>query len=220
MIFYNHDREVISDFISYEPRACFLMTQLGQPIPDKVVEIRKALSIELKKRGIKEVDANSYIKGKDYLGKIWKQIMSVPMGMAIVSNEMKISTLSNVFYEIGVLNALGKDSIVIKTNDFKIPSDFIRTEYINFNEQFSENINKFFDQFFEMADHYDTMAESLENNPLLSIDYYRRAFLITGEEDYFRKAEKIFQNNEFDSQTKHFIKNFLTTEKILKNKNK
>ncbi len=216
MIFYNQDREVISDFIAYEPRTCFLMTQLGLPIPKVVEEIRHALSFELQNRNINELDANSYIKGKDFLGKIWKQIMAVPMGIAIVTNEMKTATLANIFYEIGVLNALGKDSIIIKTPDFAIPSDFVRTEYIDYDENFSKKINQFFDQVFDLADHYDTMAESLEENPLLSIDYYRRAYLITGNDEYFRKAEELFKKNKFDAQSRHFIKNFLSTEKSLK----
>jgi len=218
MIFYNHDREVISDFISYEPRTCFIMTQLGTPLPKVVTDIRDELSKELKARNINEIDANSSIRGKDFLGKIWKQIMAVPMGIAIVSNDMKTATLANIFYEIGVLNALGKDTIIIKTPDFSIPSDFVRTEYINYDANFSKNINKFFEQVFYIADHYDTMAESLESNPLLSIDYYRRAYLITGDDEYFRKADELFKKNKFDSQSRHFIKNFLSTEKSLKKK--
>jgi len=220
MIIYNHDREVITDFISYEPRSCFIMTQLGLPIPDELQLIRTDLVIELSKRNIKELDANSYIKGKDFLSKIWRQVLAVPMGIAIVTKDMKISTISNIFYEIGVLNALGKETIVIKTKDFSIPSDFIRTEYIEYDDQFHDKINKFLDQVFDLADHFEIMGESLAANPILSIDYYKRAYLITGDTKYFRKTEEITDNRTFDIQSSHFIKDFLSTEKRLAMRNK
>jgi hypothetical protein len=220
MIIYNHDREVITDFISYEPRSCFIMTQLGLPFPKELELIRTDLVIELSKRNIKELDANSYIKGKDFLNKIWRQVLAVPIGIAIVSKEMKVSTISNIFYEIGVLNALGKETIVIKTKDFSIPSDFIRTEYIEYDDLFPEKINKFLDQVFDLADHYEIMGESLETNPILTIDYYKRAYLITGDTKYFRKTEEIIGRRKFDIQSSHFIKDFLSTEKRLEMRNK
>jgi len=196
------------------------MTQLGLPIPDELQLIRTDLVIELSKRNIKELDANSYIKGKDFLSKIWRQVLAVPMGIAIVTKDMKISTISNIFYEIGVLNALGKETIVIKTKDFSIPSDFIRTEYIEYDDQFHDKINKFLDQVFDLADHFEIMGESLAANPILSIDYYKRAYLITGDTKYFRKTEEITDNRTFDIQSSHFIKDFLSTEKRLAMRNK
>lgn len=66
MIFYNHDREVVTDFISYLPRTCFIKTQLGLPLPSKLGKIRDDLCEELKNRKISELDANSSIKGKDF----------------------------------------------------------------------------------------------------------------------------------------------------------
>lgn len=219
MILYNYDREVITDFIDYSPRSCFIMTQLGGTLPGSLIEIRNVLSIELKKRTLLELDAGSQVTGKDFLNKIWKMILSVPIGIAIVTKEMSLSTISNIFYEVGVLNALGKEIIVIKTKEFPIPSDFIRTEYIEFDSHFANKINNFFDQVFELAEHYDVMAECLENNPNLSIDYWRRAYLITGKQIFLKKAKAFFEQNNFDTQSKLFINNFLSTHKRLKKKN-
>ena len=217
MIFYNHDREVITEFPKSKPRCFFLMTQLSEPLPDKVIEIRNKLKAQLKKRSIEIIDAKSYISGKDYLGKIWKMLFSVPCGIAIVCEKMSASTISNIFYEIGILNTLGKETIVIKTKAYKIPSDFVRTEYLVYNKNFEKKINKFINTFFDLADHYDKMADSLELNPLLSIDYWRRAYLITGNGKYLDKAKKMFKNNHFDPQSKHFINCFLTNTPINSN---
>lgn len=220
MIFYNHDREVITDLISYIPKSCFIMTQLGLPLPKNASEIRDAIKIELDKRNYEILDANSKVTGKDFLNKIWRIILSVPIGVAILTEEMKASTVSNIFYEIGVLNALGKETIVIKSADFIIPSDFIRTEYIESDKDFSMRFNKFLDTVFELADHYEIMAESLISNPNLAIDYYRRAYLITGDKEYFERVKEIRDNNKFDTQSLNFIQGFLSTEKRMSKKKK
>ena len=221
MIFYNHDREVLNEFVKYNPRTCFIMTQLGEPLPKKVIEIRCELSKILNKQKIKIIDANSYVTGKDFLNKIWKIIHSVPFGIAIITEDMKASTIPNIFYEIGVLNALGKETIVVKTPKFKIPSDFVRTEYIVFDTDFTNRIENFIKTTFELAEHYDIMAESLEANPNLSIDYWKRAFTITGDEQYIDKAEKLYNENEFDLQSRLFAKSFFSNRvKAPTNKNR
>jgi len=59
------------------------MTQLRNPSSVVLKEIRSSLSTELKKQNFKEIDANSLIAGRDFFDKIWKQILGVPLGIAI-----------------------------------------------------------------------------------------------------------------------------------------
>ena len=219
MIFYNHDKEILTEFIKYKPRSCFIMTQLRKPIPKKILKIRNEVSACLSEANINEIDAESLITGRDFLSKIWNQLLSVPMGIAIISEELTLSTVSNIFYEVGVLNALGKDSIIIKTSSYKIPSDFVRTEYVDYGRGFQRKVKSFLNSTLELADHFDTMAESLEVHPLLSIDYWRRAYLISGNELYIDKAESLFKKEKFDTQTRFFINNFIKSKgKTLHNK--
>ena len=213
MIFYNHDKQVLTEFIKYKPRSCFIMTQLGEPVPKIVLKIRKEISNCLKKANIKEIDAESLITGRDFLNKIWDQLLAVPMGIAIISEDVKASTISNIFYEVGVLNALGKESIIVKTSSFDVPSDFVRTEYVNYGRGFNKKVENFLNSTLELADHFDTIAESLEVNPLLSIDYWRRAYLISGSEIYIEKAESLFKMEKFDNQTRFFINNFIKSKR-------
>jgi hypothetical protein len=107
------------------------MTQLGLPLPDKLKKIRVDLCTVLKKRKYIELDANSSIKGRDFLSKIWRQVLGVPMGIAIVTEEMKISTISNIFYEVGVLNALGKETIVIKSENLIFHQTLLERNILN-----------------------------------------------------------------------------------------
>lgn len=210
MIFYRPtNREVHTDPVKYKPRTCFVMTQLGGEFPEQLIEIRNELNRHLKNYSIEEVDASSFVTGGDFMIKIWDIILSVPLGIAIITEGMKESTLSNIFYEIGLLNSLGKESIIIKSKGYKIPSDFVRTEYIEFDSKFSKNIDKFLDNVFELAEHYDLMSELLEKNPVLSIDYLRRAYLITNDSSFKEKAKSIYNENTFDSQANFFVKNFI-----------
>jgi hypothetical protein len=72
------------------------MTQLGQPVPRAVSVIRRKVAGQLRRRGIAVVDAESEITGRDFLVKIWEMILSVPLGIAIISEELRPTTLANV----------------------------------------------------------------------------------------------------------------------------
>ena len=179
--------------MSWSPRTCFLMTKLGASVPQKVKSIRKQVSFLFKRHNYHIIDADSITSGKDYLLKIWKLIVSVPIGIAIIDESMTAQTLSNVFYELGCMDSLGKETIIVKTSNFRMPSDFVRTEHISFDRNFPRRLKNFISALDARVDFYATVAEQLERNPLLAIDYYRRAFLISGEACYCDRAAEIFQ---------------------------
>ena len=196
MILYSpNNGDVHTNHIKYRPRTCFVMTKLGEPVSEEVLDIRTSLESILKKYEIECIDAESVVTGKDFLTKIWNLIVSVPLGIAIIDHEMTSSTLSNIFYEIGLMQAYGKETLVVKTKKATVPSDFVRTEYIEYGKHFEGKMQKFFQTFFDLPDYYDSMANELEKNPLLSIDYLRRAYLITGNNNYKMKAERIFSES-------------------------
>src|SRR3977135_73555 len=115
MIFYRPtDSDPYTTAIKYRPRTCFLMTQLGEPHAE-VVAIRDYLSNILSTFKIKLIDADSVVTGKDFLLKIWNLLLAVPLGVAIVHEKMRTETLCNIFYELGVLQAYGKETLIVKT---------------------------------------------------------------------------------------------------------
>lgn len=108
------------------------------------------------------------------------------------------------------MQVYGKETIVVKTPDVRVPSDFIRTEYIEFNnDDFEEKISKFFQTFISLADYYRYCADQLENNPLLAIDYLKRAYLITGERFYKERAWDIFQEASIEGRAKSSVEMLL-----------
>ena len=184
---------------TYHPRTCFLMTQLGKPVPQTITKIRAKIKKLLDDMNYALLDAGSKVTGRDFLNKIWGMILSVPIGVAIVDREMKPTAIQNVFYEIGLMQAYGKETIVIKTRGTKVPSDFVRTEYIEYSQDgrlFSREFRKFMKDCEERANHYVLMAEELRNNLVLAFDYYRRAYLITGAGTYAWLAKKLLSEGK------------------------
>lgn len=203
------DGDVQTTKIKYRPKTCFVMTQLGTSIPREVIKVRKELTKILSKYGMEEIDARSKITGRDFLLKIWGMIVSVPLGIAIIDDIMSSNTLCNIFYEVGLMHALGKETIVIKTKKATVPSDFVRTEYIKFDDNFEENIKKYFATYYDLADYYETVAQQLERNPLLAIDYLRRAYLISGEENLKIKAMKLHREAALEDRARNSVEQLL-----------
>jgi hypothetical protein len=185
------------------------MTQLGEPVPTEVAKARQDLKSILDAHDLALIDANSEITGRDFLTKIWHMIVAVPLAIAIVHKDMPVTTQCNVFYEIGIAQSLGKETLVIKTKEAKVPSDFVRTEYIEYTQDFDEQVSKFLRSFVERAEYYDQMADILENNPLASIDYLRRAYLITGDGQRRDQAKQILQTIGLEGRAKTSVEMLL-----------
>jgi hypothetical protein len=212
MIFYKPvDGEIFNGHrhIDYRPRTCFIMTKLGHSVSVEIQAIRTELSEVLRLHDIAETDAGSAVTGRDFLVKIWSMIIAVPFGIAIIDSDMPSQTLANIFYELGMMQAYGKENLVIKTEDADIPSDFVRTEYIEYGAGFKAKLNSYFETFFQIPKHYAFMAESLEKNPLLAIDYLKRAYLITGNGEYRKKAKDIYDAASIKGRSKNSVEALL-----------
>jgi len=208
------DGEVFSKGIDYRPRTCFLMTKLGTPLPDKIKNMRRTFEKYAAQNNVQIIDATSMVTAKDFLLKIWDLIHSVPLGVAIISEELPIPTMCNIYYELGVLQSLGKETLIIKSPSCPVPSDFVRTEYIEYGKVVGKKLNAFFKTHFAFADHYAKMAEGLEHNPALAMDYLRRAFLISGDGALQETARTLLQQSTFDKQCAEGFKRFLETKPI------
>ncbi|MDA2920318.1 hypothetical protein MYX76_12645 [Desulfobacterota bacterium AH_259_B03_O07] len=140
------------------------------------------------------IDAAARIGGRDILIKIWKMLASSPLAVGVVHESIPASTQANIFYELGVAQALGKETAIVKSPKAVIPSDFIRTEYITFDTKFTANFSRFLDGLKEQSEHYEIVADQLDRNPVLAIDYLKRAYLITGEARLKKKAKSVIKD--------------------------
>jgi hypothetical protein len=206
MIIYSPtDGDALTNSIPSKPRHCFLMTRLGNNVPTEIKRIRKDITQCCIAAGYTTIDASSKISGRDFLLKIWKQIAASPLAIAVYHEDMPQNTLYNIYYEVGVAQALGKETIIVKSAGIDIPSDFVRTEYIQYDSSFNQNLSDYLTQLDEQAAHYEDMADILENNPVLSLDYLKRAYLITGETRLQEKARAILNQAGLSDRAKNSV---------------
>ena len=141
MIIYNPlDGYTIQPQIKSRPKHCFLMTRLGDPVPPIVEEIRSSIQVCCDPFDYTVIDARANVTGRDFLLKIWRLIASTPLSVGILHEDISQPTQFNIIYELGVAQALGKETVLIKSPRVDNPSDLIRTEYITFDDDFT---NKF-----------------------------------------------------------------------------
>ncbi|MAT94978.1 MAG: hypothetical protein CME59_20605 [Halioglobus sp.] len=158
-----------------------------------------------KKQDYRVIDAGSKVTGRDFLLKIWRLIAATPLSIGVCHEDIPSTTQANIYYEIGVAQALGKETLLIKSPAAKVPSDFIRTEYVEFDKNFSSNFASFLKSLSEQADHYETVADQLDRNPILAIDYLKRAFLISGDKRLRKKAQEIAHAAGLENRAKNSV---------------
>ena len=181
-------------------RTCFLMTQLGGSIPPELATIRERVEAEFGGAGFDVVDANSFTTGRDFLHKIWEVIVAVPVGIALLHQDIAPKTLANIFYEIGLMQALGKETLVVKAPGTDVPSDFVRTEYVTADDQLETKLARYIDYLGDQEAHYGQMGSLVENNPLLALDYTRRAYLLSGNEEWQEQADEIVRAGDLSER--------------------
>jgi hypothetical protein len=207
MIFYSPiTGNAISEAIKYQPKHCFLITKLGKPIPRNLQNIHKAIVDICDSFDYVVIDANAKKTGKDFLEKIWREIYTVPLCVAVIHEEMSESTKCNIFYELGIAQAMGKETVVIKSAKVDVPSDFVRTEYIEYNKDFKKNFSSYMKHLInQTAEAYEVMADNLERNPVLSIDYLKRSYLISGAKSTKLKVKNHNNKPGFESRANNSI---------------
>jgi methylmalonyl-CoA mutase cobalamin-binding subunit len=185
------------------------MSAMGKPLPDKLGRVKKRVTTELGKAGFEVKHAASATTGKDYLLKIWSMVVCAPVGVAIIHEGIRPETMANIFYELGMMHAYGRETVVIKVGNVVLPSDLIRTEYISFDRTFASEFTAFLSSLRGRADYYLTLADQLEKNPLLAIDYLRRSFLLSGDKALRKRAMTIFKNAGLDGRAKDSVEHNL-----------
>jgi hypothetical protein len=194
MIIYNPlDGETLPFSVPSKPRHCFLMTRLGRTVPPEVAIMRREISAVCGAAGYRVIDASSRVTGRDFLLKIIHLIAATPLAVGICHEDLPLRTQNNIYYELGLAQALGKETIIVKSAEAEVPSDFVRTEYIEFDRGFARRFRSYLRGLSKAAVHYERMARQLDRNPILALDYLRRAFLITGDPRHRQRAQQILR---------------------------
>jgi len=212
MIIYSPlDGDALTSSVESRPRHCFLMTRLGKSIPGSLDNVRQTVTATCRSHKYSVIDATSQITGRDFLLKIWRQIASTPLCVGIAHEDIPAKTQANIYYELGVAQALGKETLLLKSPKIDVPSDFVRSEYIAIDKNLGRILGDYLASLPAQAEHYETVAEQLEKNPLLAIDYLRRAFLITGESRLQKRAQVILRDAKVGERAKNSVEMLAAT---------
>lgn len=181
------------------------MTRLGGDVPAGVEAMRTAVTRLCWNVDYEVIDAHSQVTGRDFLMKIWKLIASTPLSVGVCHEEIHPNTQMNIYYELGVAQALGKETLVVKSPGARVPSDFVRTEYVGFDDDFDAKFSSYLESLQEQANHYELVANQLDRNPVLAIDYLKRAFLISGDDRLRAKVGALIRNEGLSGRASNSV---------------
>jgi hypothetical protein len=196
------------------PRSAFVMLHSGKNVStlEKTIDDVVCRSLNRLKHPVKKAARQSGTK--DYLEKIIQIIRGCGFGVAIFSEFTPPPTLANIFFEIGLCGILGKPIVLIKSARAKPPSDFVRTEWISFEDGNSKNlkrdIEKSVRQITELASFYEKVGDlalDAEDVDLeLAFERYRQAILIENKQGVRNKIKSILTALADEDKPAHLLR--------------
>jgi hypothetical protein len=125
----------------------------------------------------------------DYLGKIVDLIRGCGFGVAIYCDQTPARTMGNIFFEVGVCGVLGKPVQLVLSGQRSTPSDFVRTEWIEYKAgqkgELRQALRESFDRIEQLAGFYKTLGQLAMEAPLadleLAFERFKQAVLIADD---------------------------------------
>lgn len=179
------------------------MRQIGNPpaIDERMAEI--VLDV-LARRRIPTKDADASTGGKDFLERILGLIRGTGFTVAIFSHDTRGTAMANITLELGFAAMCGKPLVIVKSKEAAAPSDFTRTDWIDYDakdeDRFRRKLNQAVDTIEELAEYEDMLlgvalnAHSMDCG--VAFERANKAFLLTSEGRYLDNAEAIRQRLE------------------------
>lgn len=214
LIFSPLSEDVLEGPFTPQPKGVFIMLQLGEGISKLESNIDKIVCGVLLKRHFTVIKSSTVRGHKDYLEKIIQIIRGCGFGVVIFSEYTPASTLANIFFEVALCNLLGKPVIIVKTEEAKVPSDFIRTEWVTYKEgkttqlkkDFSDSVNTIQDgaKYYESLGDIAMAAEDIDLE--LAYERYKQSVLITNKKSVKNKIKKILLKFKLDDDPSVLLK--------------
>lgn len=196
------------------PRSVFIMLHSGKDVSGLEESMDRVVSICLGRlrHGVKKASRQSGTK--DYLEKIIQLIRGCGFGIAIFSEFTPASTLANIFFEIGLCGVLGKPVILVKSDRAKPPSDFVRTEWIAFQNEdrkkLRRDVEKAVKSIQELASYYESLGDialAADDVDLeLAFERYRQAVLIANRRVVRTKIKNILASLSSEKETAQLLR--------------
>jgi hypothetical protein len=150
-------------------------------------------------RGIPRKDADASVGGGDFLERILGLIRATGFTVAIFSHETRPNAVANITLELGFAAMCGKPLVIVKSKKAKPPSDFIRTDWVEYDagdeHRFRRKLNQALDTI-EAAGPYedwllDIALDARSTDCAVALERATKAFLLTADPTILAKAEQI-----------------------------
>jgi hypothetical protein len=196
------------------PRSAFIMLHSGKDVSGLEENIDSVACNCLSQMRHIARKASRQSGTKDYLEKIIQIIRGCGFGIAFFSEFTPASTLANIFFEIGLCGVLGKPVILVKSARAKPPSDFVRTEWITFQNgdkrKLRRDLEKAIRSIRELATYYEDLGDlALEADEMdleLAFERYRQAILIGNKQTVRQKIRNILLTLKDDRKPADFLR--------------
>jgi len=174
------------------------MRQIGNPpaVDERMVEI--VLEV-LALRRIPTKDADASTGGKDFLERILGLIRGTGFTIAIFSHDTRATAMANITLELGFAAMCGKPLIIVKSKEAAAPSDFTRTDWIDYDlkdeARFRKKLGQALDTINDLAVFEDMLLDvalgARSIDCAIAFERANKAFLLTREDRFLDKAEEI-----------------------------
>ncbi len=190
IIFSPVTQDVISGPYKPRPLHAFIMVHSAEHVADVEEKLHAVVREELKRKKFTPFKAADVGGTSDYLEKIIGLIRGCGFGVAIFSEYTPAPTMANIFFEVGMCHVFGKPVLLAKTEEAKIPSDFVRTEWVSLRkdkeERFRSDLGKALESIKEAGAFYKDMGDvALEADEVdyeVAFERLKQAVLIGGDE--------------------------------------
>jgi hypothetical protein len=174
------------------------MRQIGNPpaVDERMTEI---VLEEFNLRNIPTKDADASTGGKDFLDRILGLIRGTGFTVAIFSHDTRATALANITLELGFAAMCGKPLMIVKSFEAAAPSDFSRTDWINYDlkdeNRFRQKLRQALDTIIEIAIFEETLLDAALNarsiDCAIAFERTVKGFLLTRDTRFLDKAEQI-----------------------------
>jgi hypothetical protein len=174
------------------------MRQIGNP-PAIDEQMAKAVLGVFAELGVATKDSDASTGGKDFLERILGLIRGTGFTVAIFSHDTRATAMANIMLELGFAAMCGKPFVIIKSKEAAAPSDFTRTDWIDYDPKdeprFRHKLTQALDTLRELAAYEETLLEVALNAKLMdcavAFERANKAFLLTGEARFIDAAQSI-----------------------------
>ncbi len=154
------------------------------------------VSSAVKRIGLVPLDGCGVIELGDTLCNICSTMQGCAMGIGFFHPETPHDALSNIFWEMGVLQGWGRPVLLVATKKADLPSDFTRDFCIFYetNPRYIKDFTELVKRIKERERYYtDRLAdEAIQTADYeKSMKYYQEAFLISGNRKILSKIRKL-----------------------------